>query len=320
MLILRFGACLFPLALMVAGANAASGQDYPNKPIRIVTAAAGGANDFTARLIAQGISGPLGQAVIIDNRAGTFSVETVAKALPDGYTVLLYGSAIWLTTFLRDTVPWDPVRDFSPITMADRLPNILVLHPSVAANSVRELIALAKARPGELNYASGPAGATSHLAGELFKVMAGINVVRIPYKSGGAVVIATMGGEVQLSFPSAGAATPHLKSGRLRALAVTSAQPSALTPGLPTVAASGLPGYESVSTTGIFAPAKTPGAIINRLNQEIVRVLNQVETKERLLSNGAEAVPSSPEQLTAYIRSEIATTGKMIKTVGIRAD
>ena len=305
---------------MVAGANAASGQDYPNKPIRIVTAAAGGANDFTARLIAQGISGPLGQAVIIDNRAGTFSVETVAKALPDGYTVLLYGSAIWLTTFLRDTVPWDPVRDFSPITMADRLPNILVLHPSVAANSVRELIALAKARPGELNYASGPAGATSHLAGELFKVMAGINVVRIPYKSGGAVVIATMGGEVQLSFPSAGAATPHLKSGRLRALAVTSAQPSALTPGLPTVAASGLPGYESVSTTGIFAPAKTPGAIINRLNQEIVRVLNQVETKERLLSNGAEAVPSSPEQLTAYIRSEIATTGKMIKTVGIRAD
>ena len=200
------------------------------------------------------------------------------------------------------------------------LPNVLVVHPSLPVKSVKELIALAKARPGELNYASGGIGAAGHLAAELFKFMAGVNIARIDYKGNAGAVTAIMGGEVQMGFNSAPSVAPHVKSGRLRALAVTSAQPSVLTPGLTTVAASGLRGYESVVMVGIFSPAKTPAAIITRLNQEIVRVLNREDVKEKLLSAGTEAVGNSPEQFLATIKSEMATVGKLIKDTGIRVE
>ena len=326
MLIARLIVGMFSVGLMVLGTGVASGQDYPNKPIRIVAGSAGGGADFATRIIAQGISGPLGQQVIADNRPGAIiQGEIVSKAPPDGYTLLLSGSSHWLLPFLRDNVPFDPVRDFSPITLAVSTPGILVVHPPLPVKSVKELIALAKAKPGVLNYASGPTGAFDHRAGELFKAMAGVNMVRIAYKGAGPAVNALIGGEVELMFANAPAVMPHMKTGRLRALAVASAEPSALVPDLPTIAASGLPGYVAVQTQGIFAPAKTPATIIKRLNQEIVLALNRADVKEKFSNAGSEVVGSSPEKLAAFVKSEMATMGKVIKVImikdaGIKAD
>ncbi len=234
-------------------------------------------------------------------------------------TLLMYGPVVWLMPFMRDKVPWDPVKDFAPVTLATESPNILVIHPSLPVKSVPDLIALAKARPGQLNYGSGLTGASNHLAAELFMSLAHINMVRVVYKSTGPALNALIGGEVQVLFPAAGGGiAPHIRSGRLRALAVTSAEPSELAPGLPTVAASGVPGYESGIISALLAPAKTPAAIVNRLNQETVRVLNKPEIKERLLGAGFESIASSPEQLAAKIKSEMERLGKVIKQAGIR--
>ena len=304
---------------MILAAGVVSAEKYPYKPLRVVTAAAGGGNDLVGRLIAQGLTATLGKQVIVDNRGG-IAAEIAAKAPADGYTLLFYGSAVWTTPFLRDNVPYDPVRDLSPITLATKAPDIVVVHPSVPVKSIMELITLAKAKPGQLNYATGTMGASPHLAAELFKAMAGADIVRVPYKGTGPSLNAVIAGEVQLMFPDAGPVMPHIKSGRLRALAVTSAEPSALAPGLPTVAASGVPGYEAVSMLGMFAPARTPPLLIKRLNQEVVQILMKVEVKERLLNAGTEAVGSSPEQFAATIKSEIAKWGKVIKDAGIRAE
>jgi tripartite-type tricarboxylate transporter receptor subunit TctC len=320
MLIPRFVVSIFSVGLMVVDAGVASGQDYPNKPIRIVTLAAGGGADFTARQVAQGISGPLGQPVIVDNRgSGVLAPEIVYKAPPDGYTLLVAGANLWTYTLMQKA-PYDAVRNFSPISLIERTVNVFVVHPSVAAKSITELIALAKAKPGELNYGSSGVGGTSHLSVELFKSMAGINLVHVPYKGTAPAITALVGGEVQLAILDAGLVAPHLKLGRLRGLAVTSAEPSALAPGLPTVAASGLPGYEAGGVNCIFAPAKTPAAIINQLNQEIVRLLGRADVKERFLSAGVETVGSSPEELANKIRSEIVRMGKVIKDAGIKID
>jgi tripartite-type tricarboxylate transporter receptor subunit TctC len=215
-------------------------------------------------------------------------------------------------------VSWDPLRDFAPITAAASAPNIIVVPPWLVANSVRELIALAKARPGELNYGSGGSGSTPHLAAELFKAMAGVNIMRIPYKGTGPAFIDLMAGRLHVMFPSATSAAPNIKSGKVRALAVGSVEPSELAPGVPTVAASGLPGYESVSIFGVFAPAKTPEAIIKRLNMDIVRFLRSAEAKERFFSAGTEIIGSSPEQLAATMKSEMTRLGKVIKDAAIR--
>ena len=312
----RFIAWMFTVGMMVLGADVVSGQTYPNKPIRIMATQPGGLTDIVARLIAPGLTANLGQQIVVDNRGALIAVEIAAKAPPDGYTLLVNGSAFWLLPLLRNNVSWDPVRDFAPITMAVRSPSVLVVHPSVPVKSVADLIALAKARPGALNYAAGTIGATPHLAAELFKAMAGVNIVRVGYKGTGPSVIALVGGEVHLMFAGLGSVAPHVKSGRLRALAVTSAQPSALVPGLPTVAAS-LPGYEAASILGIFAPAKTPATIINRLHQEIVRAINRTEVKERLFNAGVEVVGSSPEEFTATVKDDMARMGKVIKDAGI---
>ena len=257
--------------------------------------------------------------MIVDNRGGLLSMELVAKAPPDGYTLLLASGSLWISQFLRDAVGWDALRDYAPITLLVTSPNVLVVHPSLPVKSVKELIALARARAGELNYSSGQSGSSSHIAGELFNTMAGVKVVRVPYKGQGPSMLALITGEAQLSFPNAASATPFMKSGKLRALAVTTARPSALAPGLPTVAASGLPGYESKAILGMFAPARTPAAIIDQINAEIVRALNDAEVKQRLFDSGAEAHPSSPQELTAEMKSEMATTGKLMKNIGTGA-
>jgi tripartite-type tricarboxylate transporter receptor subunit TctC len=295
-----------------------SGQEYPGKPIRLVSPGPAGGADFVARSIAQGISGPLGQPVVVDNRpAGVIPGQIVSKARPDGYTLMVNGNSFWIAPLMQDNIPYDPLKDFSPITTAVGSPNILVVNSSVAANSVKDLIALAKARPGALNYGSASAGGAVYLSAELFKHMAGVDIVRVSYKSSGAAVTALLGGEVQLMFANAPSVAAHVKSGRLRALAVTTLQPSALYPGLPTVASAGLPGFEVASVYGVFAPARTPAAIVNRLNQEIVRFLGRTDVKERFLAAGVETIGSSPEELAAAMKSETARIGKVIREGGI---
>ena len=316
----RFIAWMFTVGMMVLGADVVSGQTYPNKPIRIMATQPGGLTDIVARLIAPGLTANLGHQIVVDNRGAIIAVEIAAKAPPDGYTLLVNGSAFWLLPLLRDNVSWDPVRDFAPITLAVRSPTVLVVHPSVPVKSVADLIALAKARPGALNYAAGTIGATPHLAAELFKAMAGVNIVRVAYKGTGPSVNALIAGEVQMSFPNAGSVMSHVKSGRLKALAVCSAQPSDLAPGLPTVAATGLPGYESVSPQGIWAPARTPAALVNRLNAEVLRVMRMPEVKERLFNTGLEVVGNTPQEFAVAIKSDVARMGKVIKEVGIREE
>ena len=289
---------------------AAAQDGYPNKVIRIVAPASGGGSDVVARMIAPGLAASLGQQVIIDNR-GAIASEIVAKSPPDGYTLLANGSPMWLLPVIRPGSSWDATRDFAPITQAVSSPSMLVVHPSVPVKNVRELIALAKKNPGKLNYAAGTLGATPHLAGELFKTLAGVNVVRVPYKGSGPGLLGVMTGEVEFMFPGAASAWGYVKQGKLKGLAICSAQPSALFPGLPTVAASGLPGYVSISPQALVAPARTPAAIVNRLNQEIVRVLNSPEVKERFANGGMEVVGNSPEQFAAAMKADIARVRKL---------
>ena len=299
------------------GMSMVSGQDFPSRPIRIVTSNVGGSSDFVARHIASGLTANLGQSVIVDNRA--IPAEIVSKAPPHGHTLIVDGSSCWVAPLLQK-MPYDFMRDFSPITLAITQPNVLVVHPSVAANSVKELIALAKAKPGALNYASGNTGGSAHLAGELFKSMAGVNIVRVAYKGSALAITGLIGGETQLMITDTNIVAPHVKLGKLRALAVTTAQPSALAPGLATVSAAGLPGYESMGMSGLFAPTKTPGPIINRLSQETVRVLSVPDVKEKFFSVGSEVVGSSPEKFAAEIKADINRWSKVIKDAGIQVN
>jgi tripartite-type tricarboxylate transporter receptor subunit TctC len=311
MRLVQFNMWMLALAMTC---GAAHGQSYPVKPVRIVTVAPGSANDVVARLIAQELKGPFGQAVVVDNR-GTIAAEVVSKAAPDGYTLLLYGSAVWISPFIYKN-EHSPLQDLTPITLVASSPNVIVVHPSLPVKSPKELIALAKRRPGELHYAAGSLGAAPHLAAELFKAMAGVNVVRVPYKGTGGSLIGLLSGEVEMMFPTAGSVNPHIKAGRLRALAVTSLKPTALAPGLPTLSQT-LPGYESVSLNGMFAPAKTPPAIVNQVQQEVARILGRPETKERLSSAGMDAVVTTPEGFAATIKSEMAKWGKVIREARI---
>ena len=307
------------VAVAASCATAAMAQDvFPNKVVRIVTPATGGGSDVLARMIAPAMTESIGQQVIVDNR-GSIANELVAKALADGYTILIDGSPLWLTPLFRQSA-WDPLKDFAPLTLAVSSPSMLVVHPSVPVKTVRELIALAKARPGQINYAAGTIGATPHLAGEQFKVMAGVNVVRVPYKGTGPGMIGLMGGEVEFMFPGAASAWNYVKQGRLRALGVCSLKTSALFPGVPTVSDSGLPGYESVSPQGVVAPAKTPTAFIARLNQELVKALNRADTRQRLGDLGIEVVANTPEEFAASMKNDIARTAKLIKDAGIRVE
>lgn len=309
----------FLVWVLLAGAGMACAQDYPNKPIRIVTSEAGGGNDIQARLVAQGLAGALGEQVVVENRpSGVIPGEIVSKAPPNGYTLLLYNNTLWIGPLLQIT-PYDVMRDLAPVTSVAKGANVLVVNPATPVKSVADLVALARAKPGELNYGSSGTGASNHLAGELFRAMAGVNIVRINYKGAGPALTALLAGELQLMFPTAGAVTPHVRAGRVRALAVTSAEPTALFPGVPTVAAS-LPGYESISIYGVFAPAKTPRTIIDKLNEEIVRFLNRADVKEKFFNAGMETVGGPPEQLAATVKSEMARMSKVIRDAGIRGE
>ena len=304
------------MTLIAAAFSALAAETFPVKPIRIVTSSPGGSSDFTSRLIAQGLTDALGQPVVVDNR-GDFGGTQLAKAAPDGYTLLVDGASLWIGPLIQK-MAYEPLRDFAPVTIAVSAPNVIVVHPSLPVKSVKELIALAKARPGEFNYASGGIGGASHLPAELFKSMAGVNLVNINYKGTGQAINALLAGEVQVMFANAAISTPHIKAGRLRALAAASRQPSPLLPDLPTVTASGLPGFESIILQGIMTAGKTPAARITRLNQEIVRVLNRPEVKQRHFNAGVETVGSTPETFAATIRADIVKWGKVIKDAGIQ--
>lgn len=306
---------------MLGSTGMAFAQSYPTKPVRMLSAQYGGGSDIAARLIASGLSTNLGQQVIVDSRVGgSIIADVAAKAAPDGYTLVCYSGTLWFLPLMQPKPTYDPIKDFSPISLVGTSPMVLVVHPSVPAKSVGELIALAKAKPGELNSSTGPVGATPHLASELFKAMAGIDIVHVSYRGVGLAVNDLVGGRVQMMLPNAGAVLQHTQSGKLRALAVGSAKPSLFFPGVPTIAASGLPGYEAVASYGVFAPAKTPAALIKRLNEEIVKVLHSPDIKEKLFNTTTEVIGSSPAGLTAHMKSEMATLGKVIKAAGIRVE
>ncbi|MBI2318924.1 MAG: tripartite tricarboxylate transporter substrate binding protein, partial [Betaproteobacteria bacterium] len=292
-------------------------QRYPSKPIRlIVPFPPGGGNDILARIIAPKLTESLGQQIVIDNRpgaTGTIGSELAARSAPDGYTLLMVTSSTIAVNPSLSKLPYDPLNDFAPVTQLAGYQLILVVNPSVPAKSVKELIALAKSKPGQLNYASPGSGTSMHLAGELFNAMAGVDMVHIPYKGSVPGMTDMLGGRVQIGFNTMLSTMPYVKAGKLRALALTSAERSPALPDLPTVAEAGVPGYEATSWYGIVAPARTPKEIITELNTELVKILKMPDIREKLSSQGVEPVTNTPEQFAAYIKAEIAKWAKVIK-------
>jgi tripartite-type tricarboxylate transporter receptor subunit TctC len=297
--------------ILTLGAGAALSQDkYPSRVIRIVTATPGSNHDWGARLTAQELTPRIGQRVIVENR-GTISIEVTKDAPPDGYTVLFYGATVWLQPLLTKS-NWDPVADFAPITLAMSSPNVLVVHPSLPVQSVKALVALARARPGELNYSAGGGGSTPHIAAELFNYMAKTRIVRVHYKGSGPAMLGLLVGEVQLMFAALGPITPHVQQGKVKALAVTTPARTPLMPGVPAVAET-LPGYTAESTIGFFAPRKTPPAVVSFLNREIVQALKA--TDPRVLTAAAvEVVGGSPEEFAGFMKAEMSRMGPVIKS------
>ena len=321
----RFAAALLMSACLLGSGFSVCAQDYPRKPVRlIVPFAAGGGNDTVARAIAQQLSASLGQSVYVDNRAGAGGVvgaELAAKSPPDGYTMFLGGvGSHAVNPNLHAKLPYDPIRDFAPITLIASAPSVLVVHPSLPAGTIVEFAALARARPGKLNYASNGNGSSAQLAAVMYESMAGVEMVHVPYKGLAPALADLLSGEVQLMFSSMVAIVPHIKAGKLRALAVTGKKRSALLPEVPTIAESGLPGYEAGSWYGILAPAETPRDIVLLLNAEIVRALKQPEVRERLANEGAEAIGGTPEEFAAHIKAELARMGKVTVDARIRMD
>jgi tripartite-type tricarboxylate transporter receptor subunit TctC len=317
--------CLLIAAALACGAFTASrASDYPDKPIRlIVPSAPAGAADFFSRILTVPLGQSLGQSVVIDNKAGasgTIGADMVAKSPPDGYTLLMAQStSVAIAPHLYKKVAYDTLKDFIPVTLVALVPNILVVNPSLPVNNVKELIAYAKAKPGTLNFGSAGSGAPSHLAGEMFKGAAGIEMVHIAYKGAGPAVNALLANEVQVMFAPIVAVLPQVKAGRLKAIALTSAEPSAAMPGLPTIGQS-LPGYEISSWFGLFAPARTPPAVIDKLHKETARIVKTADIKERFSREGAEAVGNTPAEFAAFVRSEYNRFEKVVKDSGATAE
>src|SRR5258706_2707797 len=303
----------------------ATAQRYPARPIRIVSPfAAGGSTDILARLIGQKLTESWGEPVIVDNRAGAGGIigsDLVAKAEPDGYTLLLTStSAHAINPALHRTLPYDPLRDFAAVTQVATGHNILVVHPLVPAKSVQELIALAKSKPGTLTFSSGGNGTPAHIAGELFKSLAKVDMVHVPYKGGGPAAVALLAGEVSLSFGSVTTVLPQVRANRLKALAVTGAKRSSMIPDLPTIAEAGVPGYALNSWYGVLAPARTPRPIVAKLSTEIVRILNLADVRAKLLQEGVDPEGTTPQEFSAFIRAEVEKWPRLVKAAGARID
>jgi tripartite-type tricarboxylate transporter receptor subunit TctC len=316
---------LIALAWATQVTAADSGQSYPNRPIRfIVPFAPGGSTDTLARTVGQKLGEALGEQVVVDNRSGgngNIGTDLVAHAAPDGYTILLgYIANLAIGPSLYAKLPFDPVKDLAPVTQLAVAPNILVVHPSVPAKNFKEFIAYAKANPQKVNFASAAVASPGHLAGELLNHAAGIHMQHVPYKGSGQAVVDLVGGQVQVMVSGMSSVMPHIKAGRLRALAVTGAQRSPAVPDIPTIAESGFPKFEATAWYGVLVPARTPKAIVTRLHDEIVRALKMPDVKERLESVGFEIVGSTPEAFGAYIKSEIVKWAPVVKASGAKAD
>ena len=301
----------------------AQAQDYPSKPIRmIVPFAAGGILDIVTRAVGDRLSGSLGQPIVVDNRGGaggSIGTEIASRAAPDGYTLLTgHIGTHAINPSVYPKLGYDPVKDFAPITLAAKFPLGLFVHPSVPAQSVRELIALAKAKPGAINFASAGSGGPTHMAGEMLKAMAHVDIVHVPYKGNAAALNDLLGGRVQIFFSNLVTALPHARAGRLRALAVSTAKRSQLAPQLPTVAESGVPGYDLTNWVGMFAPADTPRPIVMRLNRDMGAILNAADLKDRFRVQGLDLVSTTPEAFGAFIRSELAKWRRVVKESGAK--
>ncbi len=301
----------------------AAAQAWPSRPIRLVVAfPPGGTGDITARIIGQKMGELLGQPVVVENRpgaGGNIGTELVAKAAPDGYTITAGSSNTHVTNlFLYKSVPYDPVRDFAPISIAVVVSNMLVVNPGVAAKSVAELVALAKRSPGALKFASAGIGTTPHIAGEMFRLMTGTDIVHVPYKGGAPALVDVVNGQVEMMFAGVAAALPHVKAGRLRALAITEKARSRVLPELPTVAESGLPEFDVGLWIGFMAPAGTPQEIVGRLHAEIVRALKDPQVAERLVQQGLEPVGTTPAETAATIKADLAKWRRIFKEAGIQ--
>ena len=309
---------------LFAWTDRVAAQTFPSRPVRlIVPQSAGGSTDVVARVIAQRMTETLRQNVIVDNRPGAGSLngtELVAKAASDGHTVLVVAASFTINPAIRKDLPFDPIRNFTPVSLLVTLPHILVVHPSVPATSVKELIALAKSRPGVLNYGISGIATSTHMAGELFMYMTGTRMVSIPYKGGAPGMTALLGGEVQLYFATISTAIPHIRSGKLRALGVTTLKRSVAAPEFPTIAEAGVPGYEHASWVGMLAPAKLPQPVLSKISGESSKAVQSQDVKTLLLRDGLEAVGSSPREFDRIIKNEIAKWIKVAKAANIKAE
>jgi tripartite-type tricarboxylate transporter receptor subunit TctC len=321
----RLSCTLILAATLSAGTGFVRSEGFPEKPVRfIVGFTPGGPSDIIARALGQKLSELWAQQIVVENRpgaGGNVAAELAARSAPDGHTWLLGNNSILATNqSLYPKLAFDPVKDFAPVALVAIQPNVLVVNPAVPANSVTELIALAKAKPGELNYASSGSGAAAHLAAELFKSMAGVDMVHVPYKGAQPALTDVIAGRAQLMFATSASAIPYIKAGRLRALAVTSSRRSPSVPELPTLAEAGVPGFEAITWHGVVVPRATPGALVERLNADIVRALSARELRERLESLGAEIAAGTPQEFADYIASEIPKWAKVVKDSGARAE
>lgn len=311
-------------ALVVPGVINAQPHVYPARPIRMVIPySAGGATDVPARLIAAKLSDVFGHQIIVDNRPGAGSAigsEIVARAQPDGYTLLLTGTPFAVLPALYNKLPFDPVRDFAPVMQVASAPNVLVVHPSLGVRSVKELIAAAQSQPGKIHYASGGTGGATHLHTSLFLTMAKINMTHVPYKGSGPATADLLGGHVKVYMPGIAIAIPHAKAGRMVALAVTSARRAPQMPDVPSIAEAGVPGYDAATWFGLLAPKGTPAAAINRLHAEIVKVLRLPDVENGYLISGNVAVPSRPEEFGAFIKAEITQWGQVVREARVQAE
>lgn len=312
-------ACLFMLPV---AAPAFAADAYPSRPIRvIVPQSASGSTDIAARIVTDRLSEALKQNIVVDNRPGAGSLngtDMVAKAAPDGYTLLAIAASFTITPAMQSRMPFDPVRDFTPITQFADLPHIIVVHPSVPAKSVKELVALLKSRPGEITCAFSGVGTSTHLATELFQHISGTKMLLVPYKGGSPAMTALLGGQVQVNFAASSTALPHIRAGKIRALAVTGAKRSTAAPELPTMSEAGVKGYQHSSWVGMLAPAKTPQPIIDRLHVESVRIIESAEVKKLFLRRGMEAEGNTPKEFAATIREEVDKWKKLVKAAGIK--